>query len=1073
MHSIRYQLVFIITLVTTTLLNPVITRADNFNKYVGQSFYMPMPKSPISKGYVNSYSYSCSSSKISIKNQKYGEAQIRSYFTGTITIECYFQYIYYTAAGYPMTGTSREYHRVTCISNDISISGSKKTLKVGETMQLSYNFDSYTYDAQPQITWKCGSNVASVNAQGVVTALKKGTATISAQSNLGGNVAYYDISVEEVNPTSVSITPTQASVYIDGSLKLNATVYPDGAPQSVNWSIYSGNSSTATVSSSGVVTGVSSGKITVKATASNGVYGTRDVYVSEPPFNKASVYPENNSTEQTVFTCPSVSYSLALYKGDNFDNISLKSSSGTTVKGKASISGKTITFTPDKALNANTKYTLTIPAKAIKNKWGTHYTSQESVTFTTGDLEKLTLTSSLNERFVNKGDQAVLTASKPTACIYYTLDGSTPNTNSTLYANAITVNSEIKLRAIAIGDGYESSDILSMDYYISNMNVTRIYPDKEELYKYDDVIPFVSFSNDVKARENILNLSVTRNDSIEISGEIIVADSTIYFSPDKPLDLGCIYTVNVPADAVVSPQGEGNDPISWRFTTGEYITAISSGSSELATAIKTDGSLQAWGMRYESGNSNDGSYSYTSILKPETFITSDVKAVSSGFMHHAVIKKDGSLWMWGRQYCGEFGNNSTLGSANPIKVMDNVVSVSAGGQTTAIIKDDNTLWMCGRNDFGQIGNGTTTTQKEPVQIMENVVSAISGWCSSFAIKDDGTLLSWGRNDKGQLGDGSTQDRWEPSEILNNVAIVTASASGGDIVAAIKNDGSLWTWGANDSIPTEVAGDVSNVTVGSNYIQYVKNDGSLWAYGDNSFGQLGDGGNSASESPIRIMDGVSSVVSNGHTTLANKSDGSVWAWGRNYHGTLGDESKPSNTAFNPTPKMIIEGRTSSVLNGITSNKKNIIMAKGDMNVIPIFPIPLNADYDHIEWDCDNNNIISVDQNGVIAGISCGKAVVTATIHDIDGTKYAISCNVLVLDDLTNVYDITNKILKTWAYNNNLYVAGLSSNQHIKVYGTNGVLIFSGISTEDTMTIPLPYKGVFIVNIDNNTTKVLSR
>lgn len=1047
-----------------------LTLHANQRLWVGQSYECDATSSVM--GITTNVSWSCNGGYISFSGSGfYRKITVTQFFSGTATITCKWQYKLYSNDTYKSQSRS---WTISCYDNPAIISPSYMTLAIGETgyvgCSLTYS-NSYSYAADIYYS-SSNPSIAKVNPNtGLVEGVSPGTTYITAYSKVSGNSPYCTVTVKKIEPNSATIN-SPINIDAESSKQLTVSVSPSNAEvSSTQW--YSNDADVASISSSGVLTGVTPGTTSVYCIINGKVRSNNaTVYVSEPPFNKASVYPENNSTEQTVFTCPSVSYSLALYKGDNFDNISLKSSSGTTVKGKASISGKTITFTPDKALNANTKYTLTIPAKAVKNKWGTHYTSQESVTFTTGDLEKLTLTSSLNERFVNKGDQVALTASKPTASIYYTLDGSTPNTNSTLYANAITVNSEIKLRAIAIGDGYESSDILSMDYYMSNMNVTRIYPDKEELYKYDDVTPFVSFSNDVKACENIMNLSVTRNDSIEISGEIIVADSTIYFSPDKPLDLGCIYTVNVPADAVVSPQGEGNDPISWKFTTGEYITAISSGSSELATAIKTDGSLQAWGMRYESGNSNDGSYSYTSILKPETFITSDVKAVSSGFMHHAVIKKDGSLWMWGRQYCGEFGNNSTLGSANPIKVMDNVVSVSAGGQTTAIIKDDNTLWMCGRNDFGQIGNGTTTTQKEPVQIMENVVSAISGWCSSFAIKDDGTLLSWGRNDKGQLGDGSTQDRWEPSEILNDVAIVTASASGGDIVAAIKNDGSLWTWGANDSIPTEVAGDVSNVAVGSNYIQYVKNDGSLWAYGDNGFGQLGDGGNSASESPIRIMDDVSSIISNGHTTLANKNDGSVWAWGRNYHGTLGDESKPSNTAFNPTPKMIIEGRTSSALNGITSNKKNIIMAKGDMNVIPIFPIPLNADYDHIEWDCDNNNIISVDQNGVIASLSYGKTIVTATIHGVDGTKYATTCNVSV-QDLTNVYDITNKILKTWAYNNNLYVAGLSSNQHIKVYGTNGVLIFSGISTEDTMTIPLPYKGVFIVNIDNNTTKVLSR
>ena len=72
--------------------------ADSFNKYVGQSFILPIPKSPISNGYVNSWSYSCPSTNINITNRgssNPGEAVITEYFDGTLTIECYFQYIYY------------------------------------------------------------------------------------------------------------------------------------------------------------------------------------------------------------------------------------------------------------------------------------------------------------------------------------------------------------------------------------------------------------------------------------------------------------------------------------------------------------------------------------------------------------------------------------------------------------------------------------------------------------------------------------------------------------------------------------------------------------------------------------------------------------------------------------------------------------------------------------------------------------------------------------------------------------------------------------------------------------------
>lgn len=67
-----------------------------------------------------------------------------------------------------------------------------------------------------------------------------------------------------------------------------------------------------------------------------------------------------------------------------------------------------------------------------------------------------------------------VTISCPTegAAIYYTLDGSTPSAQSTLYANPITINQSCVLKAIAIKDG-ESSAIATANYvmYIANDGV--------------------------------------------------------------------------------------------------------------------------------------------------------------------------------------------------------------------------------------------------------------------------------------------------------------------------------------------------------------------------------------------------------------------------------------------------------------------------------------------------------------------------------------------------------------------------------------------------------------------------
>ena len=151
--------------------------------------------------------------------------------------------------------------------------------------------------------------------------------------------------------------------------------------------------------------------------------------------------------------------------------------------------------------------------------------------------------------------------------------------------------------------------------------------------------------------------------------------------------------------------------------------------------------------------------------------------------------------------------------------------------------------------------------------------------------------------------------------------VTASAAGTPIFAAgnahtlaVKNDGTVWAWGANTSgklgdgtrteryAPVQVKGldgagfltGVAAVAAGYGHSMALKNDGTLWAWGFNLYGQLGDGtsGNIVGvdkRTPVQVpgMTGVTAIAADVEGSMALKSDGTVWAWGENNCGQLGD------------------------------------------------------------------------------------------------------------------------------------------------------------------------------------------
>src|SRR5438445_8703904 len=75
-------------------------------------------------------------------------------------------------------------------------------------------------------------------------------------------------------------------------------------------------------------------------------------------------------------------------------------------------------------------------------------------------------------------------------------------------------------------------------------------------------------------------------------------------------------------------------------------------------------------------------------------------------------------------------------------------------------------------------------------------------------------------------------------------------------------------------------------------QSERGQGTVSAWGDNSFGELGNGTNTASNTPMQVsgLSGVTAIAGGELHGLALKSDGTVWAWGYNACGQLGNGKK---------------------------------------------------------------------------------------------------------------------------------------------------------------------------------------
>src|SRR5207253_1403744 len=152
------------------------------------------------------------------------------------------------------------------------------------------------------VTWSSSNAaVATVSSSGLVSGVTPGSVTITATSE--GKSGTSTITVTPVPVASVEVTPATASVQAGQTVQLTATPKDaGGAPLSgrtVTWS--SSTPAVATVSSSGLVSGVTPGSATITAT-SEGKSGTSSVTVTNVPVATVEVTPPSASVQagQTV-----------------------------------------------------------------------------------------------------------------------------------------------------------------------------------------------------------------------------------------------------------------------------------------------------------------------------------------------------------------------------------------------------------------------------------------------------------------------------------------------------------------------------------------------------------------------------------------------------------------------------------------------------------------------------------------------------------------------------------------------------------------------------------------------------
>lgn len=162
--------------------------------------------------------------------------------------------------------------KVRTLSTGVKLNKTSLTLYTKQTSKLTATVSPSTA-SNKAVKWKSSdTSVATVSSSGVVTAVGKGTATISCKTEDTGKTATCKVTVKKkVSVQALSLNKSSKTIYKGKTYQLKAEIYPSNASvRTVTWS--SQDTSIATVSSTGLVTAKKNGTTKIICKSKDGNY---------------------------------------------------------------------------------------------------------------------------------------------------------------------------------------------------------------------------------------------------------------------------------------------------------------------------------------------------------------------------------------------------------------------------------------------------------------------------------------------------------------------------------------------------------------------------------------------------------------------------------------------------------------------------------------------------------------------------------------------------------------------------------------------------------------------------------
>lgn len=297
--------------------------------------------------------------------------------------------------------------------------------------------------------------------------------------------------------------------------------------------------------------------------------------------------------------------------------------------------------------------------------------------------------------------------------------------------------------------------------------------------------------------------------------------------------------------------------------------------------IKTDGKAYCWGNNSWGvlGDGSNKAYSATPvpIAGNHTFVQ-----LAAGVDHACGLTTTNALLCWGKNEYGQFGNGTTGPSVHtPVAAAGGMQfkAVMASTAATCAVTVAGQAYCWGNNGTGETGNGQripygNALVNAPVAVVggHTFKDITGGQSYACGLTTNGSAYCWGANG-GRFGNGNTTDNSTPQPVSGGYTFSAINSGYGhscgittanDIVCWGGNtNGQIGTTSQNLRVPyllpgikgAEAAAAGIGTGSGAHSCAISKDRLTVWCWGRNDFGQLGNG----ATTPDAVMNPVGIVV----------------------------------------------------------------------------------------------------------------------------------------------------------------------------------------------------------------------